>query len=242
MLDLGTSFLASVARDPGALAILDGPVRLTYAQWYGVISRVVAGFDRMGLKPGDHLGTVLQNRWEAATLHWACQFLGVVITPLNWRAKADEVAYCLRDAEARAVFFESVSAAALEAVPHAQRLPLIGVGPVETGGYRFAELLTAPARLRHAALHAVAEQDAVGQPGERIVVRDVLQTGLVLLLPGDVGQRPGKARGPALRVERAPRAHLQPAESAAGAAVACRVGAGLELACEHLLDHLAVIT
>ena len=31
MLDLGTSFLASVARDPKALAIVDGEVRLTYA-------------------------------------------------------------------------------------------------------------------------------------------------------------------------------------------------------------------
>ena len=34
MFDLGTSFVASVARDPEALAIVDGEVRLTYAQWY----------------------------------------------------------------------------------------------------------------------------------------------------------------------------------------------------------------
>ena len=34
MLDLGTSFVASVARDPDALAIVDEGVRLTYAQWY----------------------------------------------------------------------------------------------------------------------------------------------------------------------------------------------------------------
>ena len=34
MLDLGTSFVASVARDPDALAIVDGDLRLTYAQWY----------------------------------------------------------------------------------------------------------------------------------------------------------------------------------------------------------------
>ena len=34
MLDLGNSFRASVERDPEALAIVDGDVRLTYAQWY----------------------------------------------------------------------------------------------------------------------------------------------------------------------------------------------------------------
>jgi 8-oxo-dGTP diphosphatase len=45
MLDLGTSFVASVARDPNALAIVDDNVRLTYAQWYARISSVVAAFD-----------------------------------------------------------------------------------------------------------------------------------------------------------------------------------------------------
>ena len=71
MLDLGTTFVASVARDPDALAIVDGPLRLTYAQWYRKISALAAAFDPLGLAGGDHLVTVLTNRWEAATLHWA---------------------------------------------------------------------------------------------------------------------------------------------------------------------------
>ena len=94
MLDLGTSFVASVARDPNAVAIVDEGVRLTYAQWYRRISSLVAAFDRIGLKPGDHLATVLQNCEAAATLHWACQLAGIVITPVNWRAKADELDFC----------------------------------------------------------------------------------------------------------------------------------------------------
>jgi 2-furoate---CoA ligase len=88
MLDLGLSFLGSVARDPQALAIADGEVRLTYAQWYRRISALVAGFDAIGLKSGDHLVTALQNRWEAATLHWACQFAGIINTPVIWRSTA----------------------------------------------------------------------------------------------------------------------------------------------------------
>ena len=85
MLDLGTSFVASVDRDPQATAIVDGDLRLTYRDWYRAISSVVAGLDAAGLRPGDHLVTLLQNRWEAATLHWACQLAGVIITPINWR-------------------------------------------------------------------------------------------------------------------------------------------------------------
>src|ERR1041385_7225799 len=80
MLDLGTSFLGSVARDPNALAIVDGSVRFTYAEWYRRISALVGAFDALNLRPGDHLVTVLQNNWQAATIHWACQFAGLILT------------------------------------------------------------------------------------------------------------------------------------------------------------------
>ena len=93
MLDLGTTFLQSVERSPHALALVDSGVRLTYAQWHEQIGRTVAGLQRLGLGRGDRLLSVLQNRHQAATLHWACQFLGVVIVPLNWRAKSDEIDY-----------------------------------------------------------------------------------------------------------------------------------------------------
>jgi acyl-CoA synthetase (AMP-forming)/AMP-acid ligase II len=87
MLDLGRTFLQSVERSPGAVAVVDGPLRLTYAQWHERIKAVAGGLRELGLDHGDHLLAVLQNRWEMATLHWACQFLGVIVTPLNWRAK-----------------------------------------------------------------------------------------------------------------------------------------------------------
>ena len=69
MLDLASSFIASAARDPQTIALVDGELRLTYRQWYDKISALVASFERLGLKPGDHVVTLLQNRWEAATLH-----------------------------------------------------------------------------------------------------------------------------------------------------------------------------
>ncbi len=128
MLDLGTSFLASVARDPDALAIVDGDIRLTYRQWYQRISALVEGFDELELEAGDHLVTLLQNRWQAATVHWACQFAGIIVTPLNWRATADEVDYVLADAEAKAVIYEQLSAVAVASSKEAQKHPRIAVG------------------------------------------------------------------------------------------------------------------
>jgi 2-furoate---CoA ligase len=147
MLDLGLSFLASVARDPDALAIVDGDVRLTYAQWYRRISALVAGFDAIGLKAGDHLVTALQNRWEAATLHWACQFAGIVITPVNWRSTASEIDFFLADAEAKVLAYEDVSAQAVATSTLAKAMPRIALDAAQPADTAFPTLvsLSAPA-------------------------------------------------------------------------------------------------
>jgi len=140
MLDLGLSFLGSVARDPGALAIVDGDVRLSYAQWYRRISALVAGFDAIGLKAGDHLVTALTNRWEAASLHWACQFAGVIITPVNWRSTASEIDFYLDDAEAETIVYEDASAAAVAGSALAQKLQRIALDPAPAPAIPFTDL------------------------------------------------------------------------------------------------------
>jgi 2-furoate---CoA ligase len=140
MLDLGLSFLGSVARDPKALAIVDGEVRLTYADWYRRISALVAGFDAIGLKAGDHLVTALANRWEAASLHWACQFAGIIVTPVNWRSTASELDFYLADAEARAVAYEDVSAQAVASSTSARNLPRIALDAAALPDIAFAAL------------------------------------------------------------------------------------------------------
>lgn len=141
MLDLGNSFLGSVERDPHAPAIIDGDVRLTYAQWYARLSAVVAAFDEIGLMPGDHLVTVLQNRWESATIHWACQFAGIVITPINWRSKADEIDYCVENSEAKAIVFERASADAARESTEAKSRIRIALDGAREDEIAFASML-----------------------------------------------------------------------------------------------------
>jgi 2-furoate---CoA ligase len=90
--------------------------------------------------PGDHLVTVLQNRVEAALLHWACQFAGIVITPLNWRAKADEIDYGLENSEAKAIVFEDVSAEAARLSAEAQSRCRIALDAANTDEIAFGTL------------------------------------------------------------------------------------------------------
>ena len=140
MLDLGRTLLYVVEREPAATAIADGDSALAYAGWLDRVLRVVAGLDAIGLRRGDHLVTILQNRLEAATLHWACQLAGVVITPVNWRAKPAELDYVLGDAGARALCFEPVSADAAASAAHARAIPRVAVGGAGGGTLTFDDL------------------------------------------------------------------------------------------------------
>ncbi len=133
---------------PNVHAALDAAGRLTYAQWYTRISSVVGAFDDLGLRPGDHIVTVLQNRWEAATIHWACQLAGIVITPINWRAKADELDFCIENSESRALVYESVSAGAVAGAGLVGNLRRIIVGEgvtTDDQAMLFAQMTDAPA-------------------------------------------------------------------------------------------------
>lgn len=144
MFELGRTFLSAVARKPQALAVIDGDRRLTYAAWCDEVLRAAAGLRQLGLTNGDHVVVVLQNRWETATLHWACQLLGVIVTPVNWRASSDELDYILQDANARAVVYEAVSAAAVADTKTSAGRPRIGVGTAEGASTTFDPLLNTP--------------------------------------------------------------------------------------------------
>ena len=142
MLDLGTSLLASVERDPDAVAIVDGSVRLSYAQWYRRISAVVAGFDELNLRTGDHVLTALQNRWEAATIHWACQFAGIICTPINWRSKASEIDYYVEDSLAKAVVFEDACTSEIRQSRAAASRPCIGLEGLQGNEVSFRAMVS----------------------------------------------------------------------------------------------------
>ena len=108
-MDIAGVFAAAVARDPDALALVDGDIRRSYAEWEGDISRVAAGLAAQGLLKGHHLLCVMPNSYQMATLYWACQFLGAIFTPFNWRAAGGEIAYAVRDSEARLVAIDEKS-------------------------------------------------------------------------------------------------------------------------------------
>lgn len=141
MLDLGSTFIQSVERNPHAVALVADNKRLTYEQWFLSIKRVAGGLEQLGLKKGDHLAAIMQNRWEMATLYWACQFLGVIITPLNWRSKAEEIDYCVFDSSAELLIYDDSCLLELQETQAIQKITAIAVERGAVGHKHFEDLL-----------------------------------------------------------------------------------------------------
>jgi 2-furoate---CoA ligase len=97
--NLALSLLAASERVPDAQA-LPG---YTYAELRAAAARIAGG---LGLRVGERLATVLDNRVENALLYWAAQWAGVVFVPLSWRVSEPELEYCLADCGAARVIRE----------------------------------------------------------------------------------------------------------------------------------------
>jgi len=98
-MQLATYLSNAARRFPTALALLDEQVRWTYQQLYNECITVAAHLQQMDLSAGDHVLIILKNRRENVVLYWACQILGLVYTPLNFRMQSDEIAFCIGDAQ-----------------------------------------------------------------------------------------------------------------------------------------------
>ncbi|MGI8876410.1 MAG: class I adenylate-forming enzyme family protein [Egibacteraceae bacterium] len=83
----------------------DGSQRWTYAEWNRRASRLAHALSDLGVCPGDRVAIYLWNTEASVTSYFACQKLGAVAVPLNFRLPAGELAYILGNSGARVLVY-----------------------------------------------------------------------------------------------------------------------------------------
>jgi fatty-acyl-CoA synthase len=74
-------------------AVVDGELRLTYAQFGDRCDRWSAALAKLGVGQGDRVGTVSPNTHQHLEQFYAIPQLGAVIVPMNYRLAADDFVY-----------------------------------------------------------------------------------------------------------------------------------------------------
>jgi fatty-acyl-CoA synthase len=100
-MDVATLFLQSVERYPDHTALVDEDRRWTYRAWHARVRRVAQALADLGVQPGDRVAFYVSTSENSVTTYFACQILGAVTVPLNFRLAPGEVAYVLQDSGAR---------------------------------------------------------------------------------------------------------------------------------------------
>ncbi len=100
------------AEHPGKPAVImaGSGQRITFAELDAEANRLAHVLFDAGLRPGDHIAFMLENRWEFLAIAWAAQRSGLYYTPVSSRLLADEIAYIVGDCGAR-VFIASKATA-----------------------------------------------------------------------------------------------------------------------------------
>ena len=81
--------------------------RWTFSQTSERVNRLAQGLVKLGIKKGDRLGMLQVNCNQYIEAYFAAAKLGAIFVPLNFRAKSDELAYMISNAEAKLTFVGS---------------------------------------------------------------------------------------------------------------------------------------
>ena len=89
------------AHIPDATAVLGAQGRLTFAELNARGNRFARVLRERGMQAGDTLALLCHNNFELVEALVATRRIGVRLTPINFHLGADEVAYILRDCDAK---------------------------------------------------------------------------------------------------------------------------------------------
>ncbi len=110
MLELSTinDIFAGIAeRGDGTVAMCKGAegwTPIAARTMYGRVRALVEVLDGWGIKRGDRIAIISENRWEWPVADFACMAIGAVDVPLYQTLSPEQVGYMLRDSGSRVVF------------------------------------------------------------------------------------------------------------------------------------------
>ena len=106
--------------------------RLTYGEMYGRIKRLSKALVKLGVEPGDRVGTFAWNNYQHLELYYAIPGAGAVCHTLNIRLFPDQLTYIINHAEDKVVFIDGTL------------LPLYEKLAGQTSGVQYHVLFNAP--------------------------------------------------------------------------------------------------
>lgn len=146
------SLIARHARyRPDHLAVVFGEERLSYAQFYTRVKKLMHALHGLGLRKGDKVATILPNCLPVIEIYWAVAQAGLVVVPLSPLLRGPGLLRLLSDCDAAAVITMREMVDELE--------PLRAELPIAAQRYLLVDADDVPGYSSYAALMQAAPSD-----------------------------------------------------------------------------------
>jgi fatty-acyl-CoA synthase len=97
-------------------AVVDGDLRLTYAQFFDRCDRWSAALQQLGIGQGDRVAYIAPNTHAQLESFYAVPQIGAVLVPINYRLTADDFVYLINHSGAKVICAHSDYLAAVESI------------------------------------------------------------------------------------------------------------------------------
>ncbi len=94
-------------KHPDKVAIIDGEVTLTFAEFEQLVDRAAAALRDNGFETGDRVALLAHNCWQYAVLAFATARAGVTLVPVNFMLTAAEISFVLEHSGATGFLVEA---------------------------------------------------------------------------------------------------------------------------------------
>ncbi len=85
-------------------ALVTDRMRFSWADIHTKSIEMAQAMNALGIRKGDHIGILMGNNAAWVTLVFGAAMIGAVTVPVNTRFKASELAFCLKQADVKALF------------------------------------------------------------------------------------------------------------------------------------------
>jgi fatty-acyl-CoA synthase len=181
---IGTLFRDTARRHSAVIAIRADNARIAYCDLNARVNQIAGLLAARGLRKGDRVAILSENRPEYLEIILACAKLGLIAACQNWRQSAPELTHCINLLQARILF---------SSPRYADMAMSLSLG--DSGRYTFGQMFG-----------ACLDPAATGEPAEDVDPEDGL---LILYTSGTTGMPKGAlishramiARGIAMMVD-----------------------------------------
>nr|WP_205861641.1 long-chain fatty acid--CoA ligase [Planosporangium flavigriseum] len=127
---MATILAESARRHADKVAVVDGDVRVTYAQLWAQARSYAAGLRELGIGAGDTVALLAPNVVDFPRAYYGALAAGAAVVPVHLLLTADEMAYVLRDSRANLLVCHASQLAMGAQAAAKAGIPLVAVGPL----------------------------------------------------------------------------------------------------------------